>query len=179
MPRFRNRINTSAFLSATRLPTPPPLFFSTTPGAVTFHLYENAPSTAVHRTIPFPLIRKNFSAFVSITPGAVTFPFVRKCSFNRRSPHYTVSSYTKKLLRLRFDHARSCNVSFVRKYSFNRVYRTIPFPLIRKKIFSAFVSITPGAVTFRLYENAPSTAFTALYRFLLSGKNCSDCRSDK
>ena len=111
MPRFRSRINTSAFLSATRLPTPPPLFFSTTPGAVTFHLYENAPSTAVHRTIPFPLIRK-------------------------------------KLLRLRFDHVRSCNVSFVRKCSFNRVHRTIPFSLIRKKISPLFVSITPGAVTF-------------------------------
>lgn len=60
MPRFRSRINTSAFLSATRLPTPPPLF-------------------------------------VSITPGAVTFPFVRKCSLNRRLPHYTVSSYPGKI----------------------------------------------------------------------------------
>lgn len=60
MPRFRSRINTSAFLSATRLPTPPPLF-------------------------------------VSITPGAVTFPFVRKCSFYRRLPHYTVSSYPGKI----------------------------------------------------------------------------------
>lgn len=60
MPRFRSRINTSAFLSATRLPTPPPLF-------------------------------------VSITPVAVTFPFVRKCSLNRRLPHYTVSSYPEKI----------------------------------------------------------------------------------
>lgn len=60
MPRFRSRINTSAFLSATRLPTPPPLF-------------------------------------VSVTPGAVTFSFARKCSLNRRLPHYTVSSYPGKI----------------------------------------------------------------------------------